>query len=117
MKIRAVLAAAGAAALVSVPTAAHAADYTMWSTSGKSYIWFNDAADQISVCDMVSGDGIGAHATVIGYYPARERIAYNGCETFHSIGDGWWQDVTLCDWVYIYDQRYDKNCRHTQFQA
>ncbi|MBM6404181.1 hypothetical protein JQN72_07980 [Phycicoccus sp. CSK15P-2] len=116
-KTRTVLAAAGAVALLTVPTQAQAADYTMWSKSGKSYIWHDDSANAIKVCDLATGDGIGAHAIVIGNKPQRERIVYNGCETIGNIADGWWQDVTICDWVHEYGQRVNKNCQHTQFRA
>ena len=116
-RIRAALATAGALALVAVPNQAHAADYTMWSTSGTSYVWYDDSANAIKICDLATGDGVGAHGIVIGNKPQRERIVYNGCETIGNIADGWWQDVTICDWVHEAGQRVNKNCRYTQFLA
>lgn len=45
---RGLLAAAGAAAIVAAPSAAQAADFNMWSKSGKSYMWHNDGPTRSS---------------------------------------------------------------------
>ncbi|MBB2923478.1 hypothetical protein [Cellulomonas cellasea] len=118
-KIRTVLTAVAAAVLVAVPTTAQASEYSLWSTSGRSYIWFHDPTDRLVVCDMVSNDGLGAHAVVTGSQPRRERTVFNGCETFHQVGDSWWHNVSVCDWMYgdPLVGRYDAYCRYDSFQA
>src|SRR5690349_5123057 len=76
-------------AVVGVPSAAHAQDQFLWSGSGRSYMWYNDAGNQITVCDMVNNDEVGAHGhrSWLGS-GSNNRTVYNGCETWSNIPDG-----------------------------
>ncbi len=109
--------------VVGSPGTASASDVFLSSSSGKSAAWYNDAADSVSICDQVNGDGDGARASVLwngsthGY---RSEFVFNGCLTvWNAIPDG--AEVTLrtCDWVWLasYQSRQNVNCVERTFTA
>lgn len=104
-KTRLGLVAALTGALVAVPTVANAGDVSMYSTSGRSHVWYDDSGNRVVVCDMVNGDGIGAYIYWSGGF---EVIAYNGCET-HRVTDGYYTTVQVWDWVHVNGQRVGRN--------
>lgn len=102
----AIAAVAATGMLVAMPTAAHA--YS--SGSGTSYLVFDDAANQLHVCDGRYNDGIGAIGTLRN--SGAERISYNGCDTFYNVLDGTRIDAQICDWEHINGDRRRTNCAY-----
>jgi gamma-glutamylcysteine synthetase len=93
-----------AATLVAVPGVANA-DTSMYSTSGRSHVWYDDSGNRVVVCDMVNNDGIGAYIYWSGGF---EVIAYNGCET-RRVDDGYYTTVQVWDWVHVNGQRVGRH--------
>lgn len=112
-RTRTVLTAAVAAVLVAVPTAAQAADFQRYSTTGRSFISYDSAARGMTLCDRVNGDGIGAYYSVTndaGHSYA--YIEYNGCGRGPDSVPWGYHTVRVCDWmVNGQGNRYEGNCR------
>ncbi|WP_327030194.1 hypothetical protein OG989_08525 [Micromonospora sp. NBC_01740] len=111
----AVATAAASTAAVMVAGPAHAADQYVWSQSGDSYGWYDDANNRFVTCDVVSGDGKGAKGVVstANLQVIVDRTAFNGCEAAGGVGDGQRLRISVCDWVWIPDfggMRVQKNC-------
>jgi hypothetical protein len=101
--------------LVAIPSAAQAADAKLFSSSGRSYAWFDDANNRVVICDMQANDNVGAWAEVgyaIGYAPQwyKSRTVYNGCEVVEGVNDGANVSINLCDWVYVNGTREGWSC-------
>lgn len=112
-KTRLALTAAVAAAMVAVPTAAQAADWERYSTTGRSYIAYDSSSGQITLCDRVNGDGIGARVTLNDSTSPNSWyfIEYNGCSTGPAFASGY-ATMEICDWMVNRNgQRYAGNCR------
>ncbi|WP_030529789.1 hypothetical protein [Phycicoccus jejuensis] len=110
----AAVAVAVSASAVMVAAPASAADQKVFSSSGKSYGWYDDGNDQFVTCDLASNDGDGTWGQVVvelgGWIP--QRTVFNGCETISGIPDGHQIEITVCDWVWraATQQRGTANC-------
>ncbi|MDC7120394.1 hypothetical protein OMK64_02465 [Cellulomonas fimi] len=119
-RTRAVITAAASAAMLAVPAAAQAADFSLYSSSGRSYVWYDDGGNRLVVCDMTSNDGVGAK---LAAWPTRQasgvadsRTAYNGCESMW-LGDGVETIVRICDWVHVDGGRISQHCNDKIFTS
>ena len=106
---RPVLAAVATSLLVvTAASPAHAADFTIYSTTYKSSLYYNDSNNTLRLCDVVDGDGDGAtfySSTTIG------AVVYNGCTWIQNVPDNVQMKVEVCDWVYMYSNRNPYACR------
>lgn len=106
LKSRIAFAAAAAAALVAVPGTAHAVDFSLYSTSGKSYLYYDDPNNRVITCDLKPNDGIGAY----GLYWS-QRIVYNDCQVAGNVpDDGGMMYAQICDYVSRNGERVKENC-------
>ena len=94
-KTRVALTAAVAAVLVALPTAAQAADFERYSTTGRSYISFDSASRAVNLCDRVSGDGVGAYVSINNSYA---YIGYNNCG-LSWLSERGYTTIEVCDWM------------------
>ncbi|MGA9746883.1 MAG: hypothetical protein WBQ50_05455 [Nocardioides sp.] len=91
-----------------VAAPAHAADFTIYSKTWESSVYYNDPNNTLRLCDVVNGDGDGAHiSTSLGHW----TWVYNGCTWIQNIPDGVQMQVEVCDWVYMYSNRNRWDCR------
>ena len=121
-RIASVAAAAVTASVAAMTMAvpAHAADRTLFSASGKAYGWYDDANNRLVICDMTSGDGDGANASIQGGGRAwGGNIVYNGCVSEGGVADGVSVRMTVCDWVWSQAQqmRTTTGCRNESFTS
>ncbi|MFC4615897.1 hypothetical protein ACFO3K_14315 [Cellulomonas algicola] len=105
MKVRkrsAVAAAAVALVMVGVAAPAQAADFTVYSTTYKSSVYYNDGNNTLRLCDVVDRDGDGAHiSTSLGHW----TYVYNGCTWIQNVPDNVRMTVDVCDWIYMSSNR------------
>jgi hypothetical protein len=117
LKVRkrpALAAAAASLLMVVVASPAHAADFTAYSTTWKSSVYYNDSNNTLRLCDVVDGDGDGAHIdTSLGHW----THVYNGCTWLQNIPDGVQMRVDVCDWIYMSSNRNPWYCRSVTVTA
>ncbi|WP_461050718.1 hypothetical protein [Terrabacter koreensis] len=116
----AVAAATASVAVVTMAAPANAADHTLFSASGKAYGWYDDSNNRIVICDMASGDGDGANASIQGGgWAWGGNIVYNGCVSEGGIADGVSVRMTVCDWVWspAMQMRTTTGCRNDWFTS
>lgn len=116
----AVVTATASVAVVTMAAPAQAASHTLFSASGKSYGWYDDPNNRIVICDMVSGDGDAANASIQGGgWVWGGHIVYNGCESQGGVADGVNVRMTVCDWVWSATQqmRTHRGCRDAYFTS
>lgn len=106
--------------VVAMAAPAQAADRTLFSASGKSYGWYDDSTNRIVICDMVSGDGDAANASIQGGgWAWGGNIVYNGCVSEGGVADNVSVRMTVCDWVWSSAQqmRTTTGCRNDWFTS
>ncbi|KRF34688.1 hypothetical protein [Nocardioides sp. Soil805] len=111
MKVRkrpALAAVAASLLMLTIAAPAHAADFTIYSTSYRSSVYYNDSNNTLRLCDVVDRDGDGAYLdTSLGH----GAIVYNGCTWVQNIPDGVQMRVGVCDWMIVSSNRNPWNCR------
>lgn len=116
----AVAAATASVTVLAMAAPAQAADHTLFSASGNAYGWYDDSTDRIVMCDMVSGDGDGANASLQGGGRAWGGYnAFNGCESEGGVTDGVSVVMTVCDrtWSAAMQMRTLTGCRSVSFTS